>query len=117
VKNTRRSFLRTYREVPVEIRQYGSVKRLYGKMNDCCRGGMQLKTEQYLVPGSPIFIRSRIHGEVVPKGIVGEGCPAKVLWCRPLSDREAGWFTVGVQFTPLPNDRQPLPKQLSETDE
>jgi len=117
VKNTRRSFLRTYREVPVEIRQYGSVKRLYGKMNDCCRGGMQLTTEQFLAPGSPIVIRSRNQDEVVTKGIVGEGRPAKVLWCRPPADGGAGWFTVGVQFTPLPNDRQPLQKQLSETDE
>lgn len=116
VRHTRRSFLRTYRESPVEIRQHGSVQCLYGKMNDCCRGGMQLTTEQFLAPGSPILIRSSKHGEIITNGAFTEERMAKVLWCQPLSDRQAGGFSVGVQFTPPPHNRQPVGENASETE-
>ena len=116
VKFTRRSFLRTYRDAPVEIRQHGREKGLCGTMRDCCRDGMQLTTEQYIAPGSPIIIRSRQHDEIIMDGVIGKGRAAKVMWCRPIADREARCFTVGVQFTPPPDERQTVRQPSTETE-
>lgn len=116
VKFTRRSYLRTYREAPVEIRQHGREKHLHGTMRDCCRDGMQLTTEQFIAPGSPIVIRSTQHDEIIMDGVSGKGRPAKVLWCRPIADREARCFSLGVQFTPPLNERQTVRHHSAETE-
>lgn len=108
MKFTRRSYLRTYRDAPVDIQFHGLEGRFCGTMRNCCRDGMQLTTEQFIAPGSPIVILARDRSEMVLKGIVGEGRPAKVLWCRSLAEGVARRFSVGVQFMAAPDDQPPV---------
>ena len=82
MKYTRRSFLRKYREAPVEIRQHGTQQSQPAQMSDCCRGGMQLISDRFIEPGA----------EVVAD------CPAEVVWCHRCDKGTPNRFPIGVRF-------------------
>lgn len=103
MKHTRRSFLRSYREATLEIRNKNSDKSFYVKMNDCCQGGMQFAAKESLEPGSAIVIRPTDHKDGVLNGALRDGFPAEVVWCRRLADEEARHFIIGVQFVSPPH--------------
>ena len=68
MKYTRRSFLRKYREAPVEIRQHGTQQSQPAQMSDCCRGGMQLISDRFIEPGAEVVIEEIKRGRPAGRG-------------------------------------------------
>jgi hypothetical protein len=112
MKNTRRAFLRNYRQAPVEIRWYNSSACYQAQMNDCCRGGMRLATDQFFEPGSAVVIHARDLCDLFDDEAIRHGRPAEVVWCRRRAGSFTNQFSVGVQFF-LTGESRPRPLMKS----
>lgn len=98
MKYTRRSFLRKYREAPVEIRQHGTQQSHPAQMNDCCRGGMQLISDRFIEPGAEVVIGPGDHLVDILNGAAHADCPAEVVWCHRCDKGTPNRFLIGVRF-------------------
>lgn len=98
MKYTRRSFLRKYQEAHVEIRHSGSQQNYHARMNDCCKGGMQLMSDCFIEPGSEVVIRPGNRVAKILNGTIDKDCPAEVVWCRRSAKGKPKRFLMGVQF-------------------
>ena len=98
MKYTRRSFLRKYQEAPVEMRRSGSQKYHHARMNDCCKGGMQLMSDCFLEPGSVVIISPGSRLAEILNGTTDKDCPAEVVWCRRCAKGKPDRYLMGVQF-------------------
>jgi hypothetical protein len=106
MKPIRRSFLRRYRQVPVEIRQDDRGGPFQANMSDCCRGGMQLATEQSIEPGSAVVIRAKGLHDIFMDEVIHQAYAAEVVWCQRLAGSRSDHFAVGVRFV-LPDPSRP----------
>lgn len=102
----RRSFLRSYRQVPVEIRQDDRGGPFQAQMRDCCRGGMQLSTKQFIDPGTVVIIRAKDLHDIFMNETVNQAYAAEVVWCQRLTGNSSGHYAVGVRFV-LPAPSRP----------
>lgn len=98
MKYTRRSFLRKYQKATVEIRPVGSQQNYHARMNDCCKGGMQLMSDCFLEPGSEVVISPGNRLAEILNGVTNKDCPAEVVWCRHCAKGKPNRFLMGVQF-------------------
>jgi hypothetical protein len=98
VKYTRRTFLRRYREAPVEIRHDGTQICHPARMSDCCRGGMQLIYDRFIEPGAEVIIGPGDHMVDILNGSANEDCLAEVVWCHRCDKEIPNRFIIGVRF-------------------
>lgn len=104
MKYTRRSFLRRYREAPVEIRRGDTQQSHHARMSDCCRGGMQLICNRFIEPGSDVVIGPGEHLTDILNGTTHGDYPAKVVWCQRCDKGMSDRFLIGVRFVrPMPH--------------
>ncbi len=103
-KFTRRIFIRRYLEAPIEVRGYEQDESRPAMAVDCCKAGMHFVSDDYIGPGTIVFIRP-CDG---PNPYLGGGCEAalraRVVWCRRCVREDQPGFSIGVQF--YPEDRQ-----------
>lgn len=96
----RRSFLRKYRKAPVFIQADGTCHSHPAQMCDCCGGGMQLISENFIKPGSQILINSGDDLSDILNNAIEEGHRAEVVWCQRLHKGSTKRFLIGVRFVP-----------------
>lgn len=100
VRFTRRTFIRRYRETPIEFRGHGLENSHGALMFDCCKGGMHFISDFFIEPGSAIIVSpSEVLAEYFHSH-ADRGLRARVIWCRRCSDDIRQGFRCGVQFTP-----------------
>ena len=98
MKYTRRSYLRRYNTVPIEIFHDGIRQRHCAQMSDCCSGGMRLISDHFIEPGSELVVHSGDHLAEIYNGAIGKECAAEVVWCRQCEETKAPRFIVGIRF-------------------
>ena len=99
-KYNRRLFIRRYREAPIEVRGQEHDEGRPAIAFDCCKEGMHFISDDYIGPGTTIFIRP-CDGEYPH---LGDGCEtalrARVVWCRRCIEADKQGFSIGVHFSP-----------------
>ncbi|MDJ0855580.1 MAG: PilZ domain-containing protein [Desulfobacterales bacterium] len=99
-KYTRRIFIRRYLEAPIEIRGNEQDEGRLAMAFDCCKEGMHFVSDDYIGPGTIIFIR--LCDGLSPN--LGDGCDtslrARVVWCRRCTRENKQGFSIGVHFSP-----------------
>jgi hypothetical protein len=98
MKYTRRSYLRRYGTVPIEINHDGIHQRHCAQMSDCCIGGMQLIADHFIEPGSEVVVHSGEHLAHIYNGAIGKERMARVVWCRECKETRVPRFIVGIRF-------------------
>ena len=99
-KFTRRTYLRHYLKVPIEFRGCDQDEGQRALVFNCCRGGMNFISDDYVEPGTIIFVRSSepLNAYIHARGETGGR--ARVVWCRRCSEDDRPRFSIGVEFTP-----------------
>jgi len=98
----RRSFLRKYREALVLVQPDGAGHSHPAQMCDCCGGGMQLISENFIKPGSQVIINSGEPRSDTVNGALEKGYRAEVVWCQSHHKGAPNRFLIGVRFVPPP---------------
>ena len=99
-KFTRRIFIRRYLKTPIEVQGHKHNESRPATAFDCCKDGMHFICDDYIGPGSIIFIRPCDGLNPFLDDAPETAVRARVVWCRRCARKNLQGFSIGVQFTP-----------------
>ncbi len=96
----RRIFIRRYLEAPIEVQGQARSESRPAIAFDCCKEGMHFFSDDYIGPGTTVFIRP-CDGKTP---CFGDGSKttmrARVVWCRRCVKASKPGFSIGVHYSP-----------------